>query len=302
VLPKKYIDEFKESGIALSLYLRSDLSKYVKAKLTCCLVDPISKLRRSQEKIMSGRFNRSGHIYCINLPLVKRSSLLASSYLKDDSFTIECTIEVLIELVEKQETTRRPANDIVSSSGLHHHLGELLQKGTGADVTLVVSGESEESFPAHKAILASRSPVFMAEFFGHMKEQSSQQVQIKGMEAAVLGAMLQFIYTDSVPELDLPEDGMAIAQHLLAAADRYGIDKLKLICEDKLFDGISIDTAAMTLALAHQHGCSLLKAKCVELIVANLADIMATKDYEHLTASCPEVLNELLKAVHDRKN
>ncbi|KAG2563073.1 hypothetical protein PVAP13_8KG354001 [Panicum virgatum] len=203
VLPKKYIDDYKESGILLSLYLRSDASKYVKAKLTCCLVDPIGKLWPSQEKIMSGRFNHSG--YGINLPLVKRSSLLASSYLKDDSFTIECTIEVLIKLVEKQETTRRPANDIVSSSGLHHHLGELLQKGTGADVTLVVSGESEESFPAHKAILASRSPVFMTEFFGHMKEQSSQQVQIKGMEGAVLGAMLQFIYTDSVPELDLPE-------------------------------------------------------------------------------------------------
>ena len=38
VLPKKYIDEYKESGIALSLYLRSDASKYVKAKLRPCLV------------------------------------------------------------------------------------------------------------------------------------------------------------------------------------------------------------------------------------------------------------------------
>lgn len=59
---------------------------------------------------------------------------------------------------------------------LHHDLGELLRKGTGSDVTLVVAGES---FAAHKAILASRSPVFMAEFFGNMAESHSQPVEIK---------------------------------------------------------------------------------------------------------------------------
>jgi speckle-type POZ protein len=93
------------------------------------------------------------------------------------------------------------------SSDLHRHLGELLQGQRG---------------PALKNILDARSPVFMAEFFGHMNEGRSQPVQIEDMQAVVLKAMLHFIYTDTAPELDEePEAAATMAQHLLAAADRY---------------------------------------------------------------------------------
>ncbi|GJM97723.1 hypothetical protein PR202_ga14672 [Eleusine coracana subsp. coracana] len=180
-------------------------------------------------------------------------NLYLHSYLKDDAFVVECAIKVLRELTDKT-AARRPANDLVPSSGLNHHLGDLLAKGTGADVTFQVC---EESFTAHKVILASRSPVFMAEFFGHMKEKRSQCIEINDMEAAVFGAMLRFIYTDSAPAaLDQQKEGMALAQHLLVAADRYAIDRLKLICEDKLYDGVDVQTAAATLALAEQHSCA----------------------------------------------
>ena len=58
-------------------------------------------------------------------------------------------------------------------------------------------------------------------------------------------------------------------------------------------------TKQVRVALAEQHGCSHLKAKCVELIAANLEAAMATEGYSHLMAS---VMNDLLKAVHGRKN
>ncbi|KAF8687302.1 hypothetical protein HU200_042983 [Digitaria exilis] len=163
------------------------------------------------------------------------------------------------------------------SSDLHKHLGELLEGQRGADVTFVL--DSGDRFPAHKNILAARSPVFMAEFFGDMKERSSQS-------ADVFKVMLHFIYTDTVPVLDEdPEAAVTTAQHLLAAADR-----LKLICEGKLSGGVDVDTAATTLALAEQHNCSLLKAKCVDFIT------------RHLVESCPLVLTELLKVAHGRRN
>jgi speckle-type POZ protein len=82
--------------------------------------------------------------------------------------------------------------------------------------------DSGERFLAHKAILAARPHVFMAEFFGHMNERTSRSVRIQGMEAAVFKGMLHFIYTDTAPELDEePEVALTMAQHLLAAADRY---------------------------------------------------------------------------------
>jgi speckle-type POZ protein len=228
--------------------------------------------------------------------LCTTSDLEASGAVKDDAFTVECTITVIAEPGD------RAANDVhvlLPSSGLHHHLGELLQNGTGSDVSFAVSGQL---FAAHKAILASRSPVFMAQFFGRVKEEDTKRVvEVEDMLPAVFGAMLHFIYTDSAPELD-QQDCAVVAQHLLAAADRYGLDRLKLMCEYKLLDGIGINTEATTLALAEQHNCLHLKAKCVELIVANLDAVMATKGYRHLMESCPEVMNDLLKAVSGRNN
>ncbi|KAL6874010.1 hypothetical protein ACP4OV_014092 [Aristida adscensionis] len=300
VLPNRKSPYTNYSYIALDLYFRSEApaNPNVKAKFSCHIIDPNGKLKPYPGDTVSANFKRDACYRSVFL--MTRWSLRDSGYLKDDALTIACTIEVLRVLSDKPH---RAANDLAPSSSLNHHLGDLLQKGTGVDVTLVVSGEP---FPAHKAILASRSPVFMAQFFGDMSEKHSQIVEIKEMEPSAFRAMLHFIYTDSAPELDRPEeDGttMAIAQHLLAAADRYGIDRLKLICEDKLYDGIGVLTAATTLALAEQHYCSCLKAKCLEFIATNLEAVMATDGYKHLmAASCPSVMNDILKAVHGRKS
>ena len=197
MLPKKYF-EFLGNCIALNLYFRGEMPRdisNVKATFGYRLIDPSGKLKPSQGYSVSHHFKRSGDSH-YGGALMRRDLLQTSGYLKDDAFVVECTLAVLRELDKNATTHRpRPADDLVPSSGLNHHLGELLEKGTGADVTLFAAGQS---FAAHKAILASRSPVFMAEFFGHMKEQRSPRVEIKDMEAAVLGAMLHFIYTDSI--------------------------------------------------------------------------------------------------------
>lgn len=234
-----------------------------------------------------------------------RSAIEASGYIKDDSLTVECTVIVLKELPDVIIPAIK--KDVpLPSSNLHQHLGDLMENPKGADVTFTFAS-SGERFPAHKSILAARSPVFMAEFFGHMEESSSQVVLIEDMEPAVFKAMLRFVYTDTAPELDgpPPETAVAMAQHLLAAADRYALDRLKFMCEAKLSGGIDIDTVATTLALAEQQGCSLLKAKCIEFITSSpqkLDAFLATEGYAHLVASCPLVLAELLKAARGRKN
>ncbi|CAD6267793.1 unnamed protein product [Miscanthus lutarioriparius] len=94
------------------------------------------------------------------------------------------------------------------------------------------------------------------------------------MEAPVFGAMLRFIYTDAVAELDgkPPEAATAtatttlLAQHLLVAADRYGLDRLRVMCERRLAFAVDVGSVAATLVIAERHGCSWLKAKCIEFI------------------------------------
>ncbi|TVU50159.1 hypothetical protein EJB05_01519, partial [Eragrostis curvula] len=263
----------------------------VTANLSCRLVDPSGIRQPSAEEISPSKLFQHPLDSSGKFTIMTRYNADSSGYLsKNGSVSVECTITVF----------KDPEAIPMPSSDLPKDLGELLQSGDGADVTFIVSGES---LTAHKNILAARSPVFKAEFFGQMKEKSSRCIEIKEMEAAVFKAMLRFIYTDMVPELDeKQETATAMAQHLLVAADRYGLDRLKVICARKLARVIEPGTAATTLAVAEQHNCSQLKEKCIEFIVGAspevLDAILATEGFKSLEASSPSVLTELFKASH----
>ncbi|KAG8074973.1 hypothetical protein GUJ93_ZPchr0006g45847 [Zizania palustris] len=296
-------------SLCLVLHRKKRDCSPVKARLSCCLIDPTLKLKPSKKKTTVSRKFRKPGDFSEKAVLMERSELEASGYLRDDSYVVQCVITVLTEYPEMAAARGDHQNAVAAPAPapeLHKHLGGLLRSETGADVTFAVSGQS---FAAHRAILASRSPVFMAMLFGGMKKKISQQIEINGMEASVFKAILHFVYTDTVPELDHHKGAAAttaaMAQHLLAGADYYELERLKLICESKLMDRIDADTVSTTLALAEQHNCSRLKAKCVEFIAGgrreNLDAVLATDGYKHLEASCPSVLTDLLKVAHGRK-
>ncbi|KAG2563458.1 BTB/POZ and MATH domain-containing protein 1-like [Panicum virgatum] len=225
---------------------------------------------------------------------IEKKTLEESAYLKDNCFAIRFDIIVSKEF-RAEDTTQFVA---VPPSDLHQHLGRLLSSGAESDVTFRVGGET---FDAHRLVLAARSPVFTAELFGPMREErtTGRPIQIDDMEPGVFGAMLHYIYTDSLPEAADTGDAAVMAQHVLVAADRYGLERLKLICEDKLCSYISTDTAATTLALAEQHGCRGLKKACFSFLRSpgNLKAIIGSDGFQHLTSSCPSLLNELLANV-----
>lgn len=200
---------------------------------------------------------------------VKREELEKSDHLKNDRFTIQCDVTVLKELLVKEQVESFVE---VPPSNLHRHLGDLLlNQKEGADVTFKVG---PEKFVAHRCVLAARSPVFKAELFGSMKEKDARSICINDMDASVFEALLHFVYTDELPEIN-EEDAAAIAQHLLVAADRYDMERLKLICEDKLCRCLDVKTAANTLALAEQHHCRGLKKAILKFLTSprNLKEI-----------------------------
>ncbi|KAF8754897.1 hypothetical protein HU200_011370 [Digitaria exilis] len=176
---------------------------------------------------------------------------------------------------------------------LHSDLFRLLTTAKGGDVVFEVGGEL---FTAHRNVLAARSSVFDGEFFGPMKEKTGAHIRIDDMEPKVFRLLLRFVYTDTLPPMDAGEERTVMAQHLLVAADRYDLKRLKLICEDKLCDGIDIGTVATTMALAEQHSCPGLREACIDFISSpgNLKKIIATDGYQHLKATCPTFLEELV--------
>jgi len=106
---------------------------------------------------------------------------------------------------------------------------------------------------------------------------------------------------DQEPRPD-PEEEALMAQHLLVAADRYGMERLKFICEDALCRHIDVSTVATTMALAEQHHCQGLKEACFQFLrtPGALNTVMATDDFDHLATSCPSLIKELISKLAAR--
>ena len=105
----------------------------------------------------------------------------------------------------------------VPDSQLADNMNDLLENGLFSDMALKIG---DKKIPVHKAILASRSPVFAAMFQHDLKETKQGYVAITDLELDILEEMLKFIYTGKVENLD------TMADSLLAAADKVSIFSL----------------------------------------------------------------------------
>ncbi|KAL6659234.1 hypothetical protein ACP70R_003274 [Stipagrostis hirtigluma subsp. patula] len=229
--------------------------------------------------------------------LMERSEI--ESYVRDDLLVIECDLTVIVGT----PVSKSVCGIQVPPSVLVDNLGELLASEEGADVTFKVE---DKVFPAHKVVLAMRSPVFKAELYGPMSEKSTESITIEDMQPAVFKALLHFIYKDSLPAMDDLDAGEneEMVKHLLVAADRYGIERLKVMCESILGKRLDVESVATTLALADQHHCSQLKDACIGFINSSnrLDDVVASQGYAHLKRACPTAIVEIWeKSVKSRK-
>ena len=139
-----------------------------------------------------------------------------------------------------------------------------------------------------------------------MEGTTTGVIRIDDMEAKVFKLLLTFIYSDSMPDIneeeDMEEDDDDVDdvevmwQHLLVAADRYDLQRLRLMCEDKLCGYINATRVASILELAKQHHCRGLKDACLDFLnsPANLQEVTAAGGLNDLTISCPAVLIELI--------
>lgn len=138
--------------------------------------------------------------------------------------------------------------------------GNLLKSGKYSDVILSVN---DKQLLAHKAILASRAGYFAAMFEHETKEKKENKIDIPDVDAEVLREMLHFIYTGKVPSME------KYAIELLAVADKYQLDSLKVICEESLCSKLvpeNFDLIQNFLLLADLYNASKLKTKVLDFI------------------------------------
>jgi speckle-type POZ protein len=207
---------------------------------------------------------------------------LVNKYIIDEHITFMCAV-----LVIHDRSIPVPPSD------MGKHLGTLLDSTDGTDVSFIVDSER---FCAHRAVLSARSLVFKAELLGSMAEAAMASITLHDIAPATFRVMLRFIYTDVFPGDDeLGESPSEMVQHLLAAADRYALDRLKLMCARKLWSDVSVDTVASTLACAEMHNCLELKNNCIAFFAVekHFKKAVLTPGFVQLVQQFPTIIDEL---------
>jgi len=164
---------------------------------------------------------------------------------------------------------------------------------SGSVHTDIIFNVNDESIPAHRAILSVRSPVFKSMFDSGMQESTKGIVNIRDIETVVFTEMLKYVYCGKCDEKILNEKVIEI----LAVADMYDINGLKLLCSDLLLSRMRVNSAAATLVAADTYLALELKQHALAYITKYFVEVFATDGFKDLCSKAPHLVVEIQESV-----
>jgi speckle-type POZ protein len=216
-----------------------------------------------------------------------------SGALSDGKLTIVAEVRVSPSSMGYQQAMAVEALPEPETAQLHvlaSDFGALLDDGDTSDVTLVVDGRD---FQAHSQVLAARSRMLKA--LMSRDAADSRRVELDGVEPDVFGLLLRHLYTGALPEGD--DDTPEMYQHLLEAADRFGVPSLLQASQRALIGGLSVESVGYTLVLADKHSAKALKAAALRYVSEHIKEVTESEGWKHLMAVAPALQTEALRAV-----
>lgn len=168
-----------------------------------------------------------------------------------------------------------------------------------SDIVLVASDEFHSnpvSLSAHKAVLASRSPVFKAMLEIEMEESRSGTINISDVSYDALRAFVNYLYT---AEACLDEQ---MACDLLVLAEKYEVKHLKTYCEKFLVSKLNGDNSVASYSFAHQHNAKHLLDSALSMIIENITNLTKSEEYTHLVERDPRLVVEIYEAYMSKQD
>ncbi|CAA2984135.1 BTB POZ domain-containing At1g55760 [Olea europaea subsp. europaea] len=150
--------------------------------------------------------------------------------------------------------TQRQSTETALSS-----LGRMFSESIHTDIVI---NSSDGSIAAHRAVLASRSPVFQSMFLHNLKEKEISAVNISDMSIEACQAFLNYLYGNIENEQFLTH-----RLPLLRAADKYDISDLKEACHESLLEDIDSTNVLERLQNASLYQLPKLKTSCMQYLV-----------------------------------
>ncbi|KAG8365183.1 hypothetical protein BUALT_Bualt18G0077800 [Buddleja alternifolia] len=187
-----------------------------------------------------------------------------------------------------EQFTQRKSNETALSS-----LGRMLSESIHTDIKI---NASDGTITAHRAILASRSPVFHSMFSHDLKEKEMSAINISDMSIEACRAFLNYIY-GNIGNQEFLSHRLA----LLRAADKYDISDLKEACHESLLEDIDAKNVLERLQNASLYQMPKLKSSCMRYLV-KFGKIYDIRDDFNAFLLCAdreligEIFNEVLAA------
>merc|ERR1719273_1754803 len=285
----KGLDEESKDYLSLYLLLVSCNKSEVRAKFKFSILNAKREETKAMESQRAYRFVQ-GKDWGFK-KFIRRDFLLdeANGLLPEDKLTLFCEVSVVADSVN----ISGQSNNVqfkVPDCRLSEDLGCLFENSQFADNVLSCGGRE---FQCHKAILAARSQVFQAMFSHDMEEKKNCRVEVKDVEPEVMAELLRFIYTGkTAANLE------SMAADLLAAADKYALERLKVMCEEALCNGLTVENVCDVLKIADLHSAEQLKAQAIEFInTRHVTDVMETSGWKEMVKSHPHLIAEAFKAL-----
>ncbi|CAB4062476.1 SPOP [Lepeophtheirus salmonis] len=288
----KGLDEESKDYLSLYLLLVSCNKSEVRAKFKFSILNAKREETKAMESQRAYRFVQ-GKDWGFK-KIIRRDFLLDESngLLPDDKLTLFCEVSVVADSVNISGQSNA-VQFKVPDCRLSEDFNGLFESAQFADVTLACQGRE---FKCHKALLTARSQVFAAMFEHDMEESKHNRVEVKDVDPDVMADMLRFIYTGRANNLE------NMAADLLAAADKYALDRLKVSCEEALCNSLTVENVSEILILADLHSAEQLKAQAIDFInTRHVTDVMETAGWKQMVSTNPHLIAEAFKALANQQ-
>jgi len=224
-----------------------------------------------------------------NIPRQK----LIQSIRRDNSLHIVCQIELIPDFNKLQSHVPRDMrpDQIKMTSDYLGCIHNMFQTGEGSDFVIECQGQQ---FYVHRFILMAHSEVFRA-MFSHKTtlENIEGRIRLTDTNPTAVQQMLTYMYSGSLP--DIFEDDHAPS--LIEIAEKYGLDPLKIICQNKLISHLSISNVCQMMILADTHNADLLMSACIPLVKSFINQLLNTPEWLELKNTHNKLITAVLEKV-----
>ena len=172
----------------------------------------------------------------------------------------------------------------VPPSSLIADLHGMINNSSFSDITFLVEGRP---IYAHKLLLM-RCSYFQALFTGNMRESTLDTIPLEQIRYPTFLRILEYLYTDHV-QIPLPD-----AMELFEAADLFCINRLKTMCEKRMLQSITVESAARIFHAADMYSAGALREKAKKYILSHFEEVSRSSSFEEMGRQNFDLVMELL--------